>query len=71
MLISRKLTYDNRCISDFRHMNTRIAKTNLAFHFVRDKFSSLGSSKCEVLSVNGMKDAFHSMRLTEEFKKYC
>ena len=28
MLISKKLTLDKRCVSDFRHLNTRIAKTN-------------------------------------------
>ena len=31
----------------------------------------LGSSKCEVLSALDLKDAFHSLRLTENSKKYC
>ena len=31
----------------------------------------LGSSTCEVLSVLDLKDAFHSLRLTENSKKYC
>ena len=31
----------------------------------------LGGSKYEVLSVLNLKDAFHSLRLTESFKKYC
>ena len=31
----------------------------------------LGSSKCEVLSVLDLKDAFHLLRLTENSKKYC
>ena len=31
----------------------------------------LGSSQCEVLSVLDLKDAFHSLRLTEKSKKYC
>ena len=31
----------------------------------------LGESKCEVLSVLDLKDAFHSLRLTENSKKYC
>ena len=34
-------------------------------------FTLLGSSKCEVLSVLDLKDAFHSLRLTENSKKYC
>ena len=38
---------------------------------VRDTFSVLGSSKCEVLSVLDLKDAFQSLRLSENSKKYC
>ena len=52
-------------------MNTRIAKTNLAFPLVRDILTMLGSSICEVLLVINLKDAFHSLRLKEESKEYC
>ena len=31
----------------------------------------LGNSKCEVLSVLDLKNTFHSLRLTENSKKYC
>ena len=31
MLINVKLMKDKRCVSDFRHINTMIPKTNLAF----------------------------------------
>ena len=31
MLISRKVTSDKRVVTDFRHLNTRIAKNNLAY----------------------------------------
>ena len=34
-------------------------------------FAMLGNSKYEVLSVLDLKDAFHSLRLTENSKKYC
>ena len=71
MLISCKLTRDKRVVTDFRHLNIRIAENNLAFPLVRDRFSVLGNSKCEVLSVLDLKDAFHSLRLLEEAKKYC
>ena len=71
MLISRKLTKDKRVVTDFRHLNVRIAKINLAYPLVRDTFSVLGSSKCEVLSVLDLKDAFHSLRLSENLKRYC
>ena len=70
MLISRKLTKDKRVVTDFRHLNVMIAKNNLAYPLVRDTFSVLGNSKCEVLSVLDLKDAFHSLRLSENSKRY-
>ena len=71
MLVSRKLTQDKRVVTDFRHLNTRIAKNNLAYPLVKDTFTTLGNSKCEVLTVLDLKDAFHSLRLSEKSKKYC
>ena len=49
----------------------RIAKNNLTYPLLKDMFTLLGSSKCEVLSVLDLKEAFHSLRLTENSKKYC
>ena len=71
MLISRKVTQDKRLVTDFRHLNTRIAKNNLAYPLVKDTFTTLVNSKCEVLSVLDLKDAFHLLRLSEKSKKYC
>ena len=71
VLIGRKLTKDKRAVTDFRHLNVRIAKNNLAYPLVRDTLSVLGNSKCEVLSVLDLKDAFHSLRLSENSKRYC
>ena len=71
MLISQKVTQDKRVVMDFRHLNMRIAKNNLAYPLLKDTFTLLGGSKCEVLSVLDLKDAFHSLRLTESSKKYC
>ena len=70
-LISRKMTKDKRVVTDIRHLNIHIAKNNLAYPFFKDTFSMLGSSKCEVMSVLDLKDAFHSLRLTENSKKFC
>ena len=58
-------------MTDFRHLNTRIAKNNLAYPLLRDTFALLGSSKCEVMSVLDLKDAFHFLRLSEKSQKYC
>ena len=71
MLISRKMTKDKRVVTDFRHLNMQIAKNNLAYPLLKDTFSMLGSAKCEVMSVLDLKDAFHSLRLTENSKKFC
>ena len=71
MLISRNVMQDKRVVTDFRHQNMRIAKNNLAYPLLKDMFMLLGSSKCEALSVLDLKDAFHSLRLTENSKKYC
>ena len=49
----------------------RIAKNILVYPLVRDTFSVLESSKFEVLSVLDLKDAFHSLRLSENSKRYC
>ena len=62
---------DKRVVTDFSHLNVRIAKNNPAYPLVRDTFSVLGNSKCEVLSVLDLKDAFHSLRLSEDSKRCC
>ena len=49
----------------------RIAKNNLAYPLVRDTCLLLGSSKCEVMHVLDLKDAFHSLQLSEKSQKYC
>ena len=61
---------DIREVTGFRHLNVRIAKNNLAYPLVRDTFSDLGNSKCEVLSVIDLKNAFHLLRLSEDSKRY-
>ena len=66
MLISRKMMSDERVVTNFRHLNMRIAKNILAYPLLRDTFALLGSSKCEVMSVLDLKDAFHSLRLSEK-----
>ena len=65
------MTQDKRVVTDIRHLNMRIAKNNLAYPLIKDMFTTLGSSKCEVMSVLDLKHAFHSLRLTESSKKHC
>ena len=70
ILISQKVTQDNRVVTNFRHLNMRIAKNNLAYPLLKDTFMLLGGSKWKVLSVLNLKDTFHSLRLTKSSKKY-
>ena len=65
MLPSRKVTQDRKVVTDFRHLPVRIVKNNLTYSLLKDTFSVLGSSRCEVLSVLDLKDTFHSLRLSK------
>ena len=40
MFISQKMMQDKRVVTDFRHLNVRIAKNNLAYPLVRETFFS-------------------------------
>ena len=62
---------DRRILTDFRHLNTRIAYNNVAYPLKKDKFATLAYSKCDVLLVLDLKNTFHSLRLSENSKKYC
>ena len=69
MLISWKVTQDKRVVTDFGHLNMRIAKNNLAYPLLKDMFMLLGGFKCEVLSVLDLNDAFHSLRLIGDLQQ--
>ena len=71
MLITRKLTKDKRLVVDFRLLNTRILRRNTSIPLMKDVLSILGNSKCEVMSCVDIKDAYHSIPLTEKSKEYC
>ena len=71
MLITRKMTKDKRPFVDFRLLNTRISRRNTSIPLMGDVLSILGNSECEVVSCVDIKDAYHSIRLTEKSKEYC
>ena len=71
MLITRKLTKDKRPVVDFRLLNTRILRRNTSIPLMSDVLSILGNSECEMVSCVDIKDAYHSIRLTEMSKEYC
>ena len=43
----------------------------MPYPLVRNTFSVLGISRCQVLSILDLKDTFHSLWLSENSKKYC
>ena len=71
MLITRKLTNDKRPVVDFRLLNTRILRRNISIPLMIDVLSILGNPECEVVSCVDIKDAYHSIKLTEKSKEYC
>ena len=71
MLVTRKLTNDKRPVVDFRLLNTRILRRNMSIPLMKDVLSTLGNSKCEVMSCIDIKDVYHSILLTEKSKEYC
>ena len=71
MLITKKLTKDKGPVVDFRLLNTRILRRNTSIPLMSDVLSILGNSECEVVSCVDIKDAYHSIRLTEKSKEYC
>ena len=71
MLITQKFTKDKRPVVDFRLLNTRILRRNTSIPLMSDVLNILGNSECEVVSCVHIKDAYHSIRLTEKSKEYC
>ena len=58
-------------ITDFRHHKFRLVRLNCSFPLVRDAIQILGASKCELISVINLRDAYHTLRLSTESQKYC
>ena len=71
MLITRKITKDKRPVVDFRLLNTRIRRHNTATPLMRDICQMLGKAQSKILSCVDLKDAFHSLKLTERAKDFC
>ena len=71
MLITCKLTNDKRPVVDFRLLKTRILCRNTSIPLMSDVLSILGNSDCELLSCVDIKDAFHSIPLTDKSKEFC
>ena len=71
LLVKRKQQNLYRVVTDFRVLNERLIRVNHAFPIVRDCLEAIGASKCEVMSVLNLRDAYHTLPLAEESQKYC
>ena len=70
LLVKRKQQNLYRVVTDFRVLNERLVWVNHAFPIVRDCLEAIGASKCEVMSVLDLRDAYHTLPLAEESQKY-
>ena len=71
MLITRKIGADKRLVVDFRLLNTRVKRQNTATPLLRDIYQILGDSQSDILTCVDLKDAFHSLKLTDKAKDFC
>ena len=71
MLIPRKLTGIPRIVTEFRHLNSRLVTLQPSIPLVRDAIQILGASGYELLSLTALRDAYHTLRLSEKSKKFC
>ena len=71
MLIPRKLSGIPRIFTDFRHLNSRLVTLQPSIPLVIDAIQILGASGCEILSLADLRDAYHTLRLSERSKKFC
>ena len=71
LLVKRKQQNLYRVVTDFRVLNERLVRVNHAFPIVRDCLEAIGASKCEVMSLLDLRDAYHTLLLAEESQKYC
>ena len=67
LLVKRKQQNLYRVVTDLRVL----VRVNHAFPIVRDCLEAIGASKCEVMSVLDLRDAYHTLPLAEESQKYC
>ena len=71
MLMPRKLSGIPRIVTDFRHLNSRLVTLQPSIPLVKDAIQILGASGCETLSLADLRDAYHTLRLSDRSKKFC
>ncbi len=59
-----------RVVCDLRHLNSRMYRQIWPFPLVRDTMQKVGNSRCTVMSIIDLRDAFHSLKLSKNSQKY-
>ena len=71
ILIPRKMSCIPCIITDFRHLNSRFFRLNCNFPLGRDAIQIPGASEYKLISVIGLRDAYHTLRLLAALQEYC
>ena len=71
MLIPRKFSGIPGIVTDFSHLNSSLATLQPSIPLVINAIQILGTSGCEVLSLADLRDAYHTLRLSERSKNLC
>ena len=71
LLVKRKQQNLYHAVTNFRVLNKHLVRVNHAFPFIRDCLEAIEASKCEVMSLLDLRDAYHTLPLDEESQKYC
>ena len=71
LLVKRKQQNLYRVVTDFRVLNERLGRVNHVFSIVHDCLEAIGTSKCEVMNVLDLWDAYHTLPLAADSQKYC
>ena len=71
LLVKRKQQNLYRVVTDLRVLNVRLVRVNHAFPIVCDCLEAIGTSKCEVMSVLDLWDAYHTLPLAADSQKHC
>jgi len=70
MLITRKQGGVKRIVSDFRFLNSRLRLLQCSMPLIKDAIQTLGAVQAEVASIIDLRDAFHTLKLSERSQMY-
>ena len=71
MLIARKNSELKRIVSDFRVLNSRLRLLQCSMPLIKDAIQTLGAVQAEIASIIDLRDAFHTLKLTEKSQFYA